>query len=149
MAELNKKFGFDKPVPVAYAHWLWDVVRLDLGKSYKYDTPVIDLVTARFPVSIYFGLIGFTLAYLVCIPLGVMKAIHHGSAFDLVSSVVVFVGYSIPGWALGTLLLVYFGGGSFFWSGAPGTSRSARPLNATGRPWVSSTANMRRCRNRS
>lgn len=114
MVELNKKFGFDKPVPVAYAHWLWDVVRLDLGKSYKYDTPVIDLVTARFPVSIYFGLIGFTLAYLVCVPLGVMKAIHHGSAFDLVSSVVVFVGYSIPGWALGTLLLVYFGGGSFW-----------------------------------
>lgn len=114
MAELNKRFGLDKPIPVAYAHWLWDVARLDLGKSYKYDKPVIDLVTERFPVSIYFGLIGFTLAYLVCIPLGAMKAIRHGSRFDILSSFLVFVGYSIPGWALGTLLLVLFGGGSFW-----------------------------------
>jgi microcin C transport system permease protein len=114
MAELNKKFGFDKPAPVAYGAWLWDVVRGDLGKSYKYDKPVIELVTERFPVSIYFGLIGFTLAYLVCIPLGALKAIKHGSTFDLASSAVVFVGYSIPGWALGTMLLVYFGGGSFW-----------------------------------
>src|SRR5262249_19616424 len=54
------------------------------------------------------------LAYVVCIPLGVMKAIKHGSPFDAVSSAIVFVGYSIPGFALGALLLVYFGGGEFF-----------------------------------
>ena len=51
----------------------------------------------------------------MCVPLGVYKAIRHGSKFDLVSSVIVFLGYSIPGWALGTALLVLFGGGSF-WS---------------------------------
>ena len=61
------------------------------------------------------GLTGFFLSYLVCIPLGVYKAIRHGSKFDLASSVIVFLGYSIPGWALGTALLVLFGGGSF-WS---------------------------------
>jgi microcin C transport system permease protein len=114
MAELEKRYGFDRPMPVAYAHWLWDTVRLDFGKSYKYNVPVLDVISRRFPVSIYFGLIGFVLAYLVCIPLGVMKAIHHGSAFDVASSVSVFVGYSIPGWALGALLLVYFGGGEFW-----------------------------------
>ncbi len=86
----------------------------DLGTSYKYDVPVIDLVVQRFPISIRFGLTGFLLAYLVCIPLGVLKAIRHNSNFDFVSSTLVFVGYSIPGWALGAVLLVGFGGGSFF-----------------------------------
>jgi len=113
MAELNRKFGLDQPVPVAYGRWLLDTVSFDLGKSYKYNTPVTGVISSRFPVSLYFGLIGFTLAYLVCVPLGVLKAIRHGSAFDVGSSALVFVGYSIPGWALGTLLLVYFGGGSF------------------------------------
>ena len=114
MKELEKKFGWDKPAPVAYVNWLGDTVRFDLGKSYKYNTPVLDVITSRFPVSIYFGLIGFVLAYLVCVPLGVMKAIKHGSPFDLASSTIVFVGYSIPGWALGALLLVYYGGGEFW-----------------------------------
>jgi microcin C transport system permease protein len=118
MAELNKRFGLDKPIPVAYVHWCGDMARLDLGKSYKYNVPVTEVITSRFPVSIYFGLIGFVLAYLVCVPLGVMKAIRHGSPFDLVSSTLVFIGYSIPGWAFGALLLVYFGGGEF-WNWIP------------------------------
>ncbi|MCL4131573.1 UNVERIFIED_CONTAM: hypothetical protein GTU68_003135 [Idotea baltica] len=86
----------------------------DLGTSYKYDVPVIDLVVQRFPISIRFGLTGFLIAYLVCIPLGVLKAIRHNSNFDFMSSTLVFIGYSIPGWALGAVLLVGFGGGSFF-----------------------------------
>ncbi|MFT7485371.1 MAG: microcin C transport system permease protein [Candidatus Paceibacteria bacterium] len=86
----------------------------DLGTSYKFDVPVIDLVVQRFPISIRFGLTGFLLAYLVCVPLGVLKAIRHNSRFDFVSSTLVFIGYSIPGWALGAVLLVGFGGGSFF-----------------------------------
>ena len=71
------------------------------------------MITSRFPISIYFGLIGFFLAYSVCIPLGVFKATKHGSGFDIGSSLIVFGGYSIPGWALGGLLLVMLGGGSF------------------------------------
>lgn len=112
--EIRKAFGFDKPWYVRYFYWLGNVVRLDFGTSYRTHEPVWDMIAARFPVSIYFGLIGFTLAYVVCIPLGVMKAIRHGSGFDIMSSVIVFIGYSIPGWALGTLLLVLFGGGSFW-----------------------------------
>ena len=111
---LKEHFNLDQPFFVAYGHWLVDLLTLDLGKSYKYNEPVIDVITSRFPVSIYFGLIGFFLAYLVCIPLGVMKAVKHGSGLDIVSSMIVFAGYSIPGWALGGLLLVLLGGGSFF-----------------------------------
>ncbi len=90
------------------------LLTLDLGDSYKYGVPVIDLIVQRFPISIRFGLTGFLLAYLVCIPLGVAKAVRHGSKFDILSSATVFIGYSIPGWALGAVLLVLFGGGSFW-----------------------------------
>ena len=64
--------------------------------------------------SIFLGLTGFLLSYLVCVPLGVLKAVKHGTRFDFLSSAVVFLGYSVPGWALGTSLLVLFGGGSFW-----------------------------------
>ena len=112
--EMKRYYGFDKPVHVRYAKWLWNVLHLDLGRSYVYQDPVWDVIKARFPVSIFLGLTGFTLSYLVCIPLGVWKAVKHGSKFDFLSSLVVFLGYSIPGWALGTALLVLFGGGSFW-----------------------------------
>ncbi len=86
----------------------------NLGKSYTYAKPVTEVMAPRFKVSLFFGLIGYFLSYLVCIPLGIKKALKHGSSFDFVSSVVIFVAYSIPGWALGGVLLVLFGGGTFW-----------------------------------
>ena len=112
--EMRRYYGFDKPVHIRYALWLWNVLHLDLGRSYVYQDPVWDVIKSRFPVSVFLGLTGFILSYLVCVPLGALKAIRHGSRFDLLSSLVVFLGYSIPGWALGTALLVFFGGGSFW-----------------------------------
>ncbi len=112
--EMRRYYGFDKPVHIRYAQWLWNVVQLDLGRSYIYQDPVWDVIKSRFPVSIFLGMVGFVLSYLICVPLGVMKAVRHGSGFDVASSVTVFLGYSVPGWALGTALLVLFGGGSFW-----------------------------------
>lgn len=116
--ELRRFYGFDQPVHIRYLTWLWNVVRLDLGTSYVYQDPVWEVIRTRFPVSIFLGLTGFILSYLVCVPLGVLKAVHHHSRFDVLSSFIVFLGYSVPGWALGTALLVLFGGGSF-WSVFP------------------------------
>ncbi len=112
--EIRRYYGFDKPVHVRYGLWLWNVLHLDLGQSYIYHEPVWDVIKSRFPISIFLGLTGFLLSYIICIPLGVFKAIKHGSRFDFLSSFIVFLGYSIPGWALGTALLVLFGGGSFW-----------------------------------
>ena len=112
--EMKRYYGFDKPVYTRYAIWLWNVFHLDLGRSYVYQDPVWDVIKSRFPISLFLGLTGFLLSYVVCIPLGVFKAIRHGSRFDLLSSLIVFLGYSIPGWALGTALLVLLGGGSFW-----------------------------------
>ncbi len=116
--ELRRFYGFDKPVHIRYLNWLWNVMRLDLGTSYVYQDPVWEVIRTRFPISIFLGLTGFLLSYLVCIPLGVLKAVHHQSKFDFLTSFIVFLGYSVPGWALGTALLVLFGGGSF-WSVFP------------------------------
>ncbi|MSO20543.1 MAG: ABC transporter permease subunit [Acidobacteria bacterium] len=112
--EMRRYYGFDKPVHVRYANWLWNVLRFDLGRSYIYQESVWDVIKSRFPISLFLGLTGFFLGYLVCVPLGVYKAIHHGSKFDFLSSSLVFLGYSIPGWAMGTALLVLLGGGSFW-----------------------------------
>ena len=86
----------------------------NLGKSYTYQQPVIEVMKPRFRVSILLGLTGFLISYLVCIPLGIKKALNHGSTFDITSSAIVFMAYSIPGWAFGGVLLVLFGGGSFW-----------------------------------
>lgn len=114
LEEMKRFYGFDKPVHIRYATWLWNVLHLDLGRSYTYQDPVWDVIKSRFPISIFLGLTGFLLSYLVCVPLGVMKAVRHRSKFDFFSSFLVFLGYSVPGWALGTVLLVLFGGGTFW-----------------------------------
>ncbi len=114
LKEMKSFYGFDKPIIERYWIWLSNTIKFDLGKSYIYQEPVWDVISSRFKISIYFGLIGFTLTYLVCIPLGILKAVKNGSKFDFLSSVFVFLGYSIPGWAFGAFLLILLGGGSFW-----------------------------------
>ena len=114
VADLKKFYGFDKPLPVRYAVWLGKVLRLDLGTSYQYRKPVWELIKARIPISLAIAGTGFFLAYLICVPLGVYKAVHHRTWKDAITSVVVFLGFAIPEFALGMLLLVLFGGGSFW-----------------------------------
>ena len=85
----------------------------NLGKSYIYAKPVTEIMAPRFRISLFLGLTGMLLSYLVCIPLGIKKALNHGTSFDIGSSLLIFIAYSIPGWALGGVLLVLLGGGSF------------------------------------
>ncbi len=83
----------------------------DMGTSFEHSQPVGKLIRERIPISLYFGLISFFLTYAVCIPLGIMKAIRHNTNFDVITSFVIFIGYSIPGYALGVLLLLLFASG--------------------------------------
>jgi microcin C transport system permease protein len=108
LEELKQYYGFDKPVLISYFVWLGKVLRGDLGTSTRYYDPVWDMIRQRIPISLYFGLISLFLVYGVCIPLGIAKAVRHKSAFDNISSVVVFIGYAVPGWVVGVLLLVLF-----------------------------------------
>jgi microcin C transport system permease protein len=108
LEKLKEYYGFDKPVLESYFVWLGKVVKGDLGNSYRYNEPVWDVIRDRFPVSLYYGLVTLVITYIVCIPLGVLKAIKHKTVVDNVSSILIFIGYAIPGYALGSLLLLYF-----------------------------------------
>jgi microcin C transport system permease protein len=105
--------GFDKPIHVRYFLWLERLLRFDLGNSYVYHLPVWNVITSKMPISLFFGLTSFVLSYFVSVPLGVWKAVKHHSAFDVTTSAVVFAGYVIPGYALGILLIIFLGGGSY------------------------------------
>jgi microcin C transport system permease protein len=95
-----------------YQREISGIFTLDFGTSFQYRKPVTELIRERIPVSMQFGLISFVITYVVCFYLGTQKALRHGSNFDVVSSSIVFIAFSIPGWALGGVLLVLLGGGS-------------------------------------
>jgi len=105
---LKKYYGFDKPILISYFMWLGKVLRGDLGVSTRYFDPVWDMIKERIPISLYFGILTMFLTYGICIPLGIVKAIKHKTSFDNASSVVVFIGYAIPGWVAGVMMLVLF-----------------------------------------
>jgi len=111
--EIRKLYGFDKPAHERFWIMLKGFARFDLGKSFFHYKDVWQLVVSKLPVSISLGLWTFLLTYLISIPLGVAKAVRDGSRFDVASSLGVLVGYAIPGFVLGVLLLVLLGGGSF------------------------------------
>ena len=106
--QLKKYYGFDKPVLLSYFIWLGKVLKGDLGTSTRYYDPVLSMIAERIPISLYFGIISLILIYGICIPLGLVKAIRHKTVFDNTSSVIVFIGYAIPGWVVGVLLLLLF-----------------------------------------
>jgi microcin C transport system permease protein len=108
--EIKKLYGFDKPAPERLWQMLGQFARFDLGKSFFYPKDVWTLVKEKLPVSISLGLWTFFLTYLISIPLGIAKAVRAGSRFDLLTTLIVLVGYAIPGFVLGVALLVVFGG---------------------------------------
>ena len=111
---LEKQFGFDKPAPERFALMLWNFARFDFGKSYFRDVSVLQLIKEKLPVSISLGLWLTLLTYLISIPLGVRKAVNDGSQFDVWTSGAIIVGYAVPGFLVGILLIILFAGGSFF-----------------------------------
>jgi len=108
MNRLKAFYGFDKPWPLAYAIWVGNICRGDLGTSTRYMEPVWDLIVERLPVSTYFGLMTFLFAYGISIPLGILKALRHQQPVDTWSSVLIFAGYAVPSFALGALMVVFF-----------------------------------------
>ncbi len=108
LKQLEEYYGFDKPVLVSYWEWLKKVLRLDLGLSTRYSEPVWDTIMERLPISAYYGIMTMLITYFISIPLGYYKAIKHNSHFDHASSFVVFVGYAVPSYVIGIILLVVF-----------------------------------------
>jgi microcin C transport system permease protein len=108
--QIKALYGFDKPAYERFWQMLTQFARFDLGKSFYQNRDVADLIWEKLPVSMSLGLWTFFISYLVAVPLGVAKAVRAGSRFDLLTSLLILVGYAIPGFVLGVALLVVFGG---------------------------------------
>ncbi len=113
IAEIEKRFGFDKPLHVRYFNMIRDYLRFDFGDSLFKGRSVIGLIVERMPVSISLGLWTTLLVYLISIPLGIRKAVRDGSRFDRWTSAVVVFGNAVPSFLFAILLIVLFAGGSY------------------------------------
>jgi microcin C transport system permease protein len=98
-----------RPRAVVYQTRFAGLLQGDLGRSTIYQDPVHEMILARMPIAVYFGLLTAIITYSVCLPLGILKALKHRTFLDSSSSILIFFGYSIPGFALGAVLLVYLG----------------------------------------
>lgn len=114
VADIEKQYGFDKPAPERFWLMLRNYVQFDFGNSFFRDTSVIGLIKEKLPVSLSIGLWSTLLIYLISIPLGIRKALHAGSHFDVWTSSAIIVGYAIPGFLFAILLIVLFAGGSYW-----------------------------------
>src|SRR6266480_5051087 len=111
--EIKKLYGFDKPAHERFLQMIGQFARFDLGTSFFHNKKVSQLIAEKLPVSISLGLWTFLLTYLISVPLGIAKAVKAGAAFDTATTFIVLLGYAIPSFVLGVVLLVLFGGGTF------------------------------------
>jgi microcin C transport system permease protein len=114
LAELEKQFGFDKPLLERFFLMMGQYLTFDFGTSYFKGRKVVDLVLEKMPVSISLGIWSTLITYLVCIPLGIRKAVQDGSRFDLTTSTILTLTYAIPSFLFAILLIVLFAGGRYF-----------------------------------
>jgi len=107
-------YGFDKPIWERYFIMLKKYIMFDFGESFFKNSTVIDLIKEKLPVSISLGIWSTLLIYMVSIPLGIKKALKHGSKFDIYSSTIVIIGTAIPGFLFAILLVILFAGGNYY-----------------------------------
>ena len=111
IAELEVQFGFDRPPLERFVSMMGDYASFDFGQSWFRGQSVMSLVADKLPVSISLGLWSTLIIYLVSIPLGIAKAVRDGTAFDVWTSAVIFVGYAIPSFIIAIALILLFAGG--------------------------------------
>ena len=108
MDRLRHKLGLDRPIYVQYADWLMGVLQGDLGRSIHQRRPVVDLLAARFPVTLELALLSVFAASCVAIPIGIYSAIRPGSIGDFIGNIVAMMGVSAPNFWVALLLIVLF-----------------------------------------
>lgn len=114
IAEIEARYGFDKPLSERYWTMLWEYLTFDFGDSLFKSGSVIDLIIESLPVSISLGLWSTLLIYLISIPLGIAKALRNGHTFDRWTSTLLSIAYAIPGFLFAILLVILFAGGTYF-----------------------------------
>ncbi|WP_147818893.1 microcin C ABC transporter permease YejB [Salidesulfovibrio onnuriiensis] len=114
LQEIQKLYGFDKPLLERFGTMLKDYATFDFGDSFFKGRSVVELVRESLPVSMSLGIWSTLIIYLVSIPLGIRKAVKHGTRFDAATGMAVIVANAIPVFLFAILLIVLFAGGSYF-----------------------------------
>ena len=106
--QLNAELGFNKPLYVQYGLWVWNLLHLNLGFSYKLNQPVTALIGQRLPKTLFLVGASLVLAVIIAVPLGIWAAVHRNRADDYVLTGLSFIFYSMPTFLLGILLIILF-----------------------------------------
>ncbi|MBX7208801.1 MAG: ABC transporter permease [Verrucomicrobiaceae bacterium] len=125
----------DKKRVVIFRPKLNGLLQGNFGTSTSYNLLVLDMILSKMPVSLFYGLLTFILSYVVCIPLGILKAIKHRTVIDNVTSLLIFIGYAIPGFLLGSLLVVYLAARLGWFPTEGFTSENFASLSLAGKIW--------------
>ena len=111
-AALESYFGLDKPIIEQYGDWLGNALQGNLGLSVRHGAPVMDVILARFPLTLELAVMALVIALGVGLPLGVLSAVKHNSILDLFARLFALIGLALPNFLLGTLIIfvlsVYF-----------------------------------------
>ncbi|NCC26335.1 MAG: ABC transporter permease [Deltaproteobacteria bacterium] len=109
-ARLESLYGLDRPLHVQYVDWLGRIVRLDFGNSMSGDhRPVWDKIAERLPLTLTLNVVSMVLVLVIGIPIGVMSAWRPGGLFDRTATILVFIGFAMPGFWLALLLMLWLG----------------------------------------
>ena len=105
---IRRSLGLDQPWPVRYVKWLTAAMQGDLGYSFQSRVPVMDLIWQRLPNTLAVVGVGYVIAVLIAIPIGVISAVKRYSVFDHAATTFAFIGFSVPTFFTGILLILLF-----------------------------------------
>ncbi len=105
LAKLRHKLGTDRPIVVQYATWFGNMLRLDFGTSFFYESPVSEDLKTKFPVTLELALLATLLAIIVAVPLGVISAIKQDTLGDYVTRLITIAGVAMPSFWLAILII--------------------------------------------
>jgi ABC-type dipeptide/oligopeptide/nickel transport system permease component len=109
IAIITRNYGLDRPLVVQFFDWAGHAAEGDLGRSFLYHVPVSELIRDRLPITLTLGLIGFSIALLVGLPLGILAAVREGTALDRGIMLVALLGQAMPGFWFGLILIILLG----------------------------------------
>ncbi len=104
---LEQEYGLDKPMPMQYLWWMWQMGHGNFGQSFEWRRPVIDLIMERLPLTIAISVASLLFVYMIAIPIGVFSAVKQYSIGDYLATVFGFIGMATPNFLL-ALILMWF-----------------------------------------
>jgi peptide/nickel transport system permease protein len=107
-AAIREEFRLDQPIFMQYLLWVFDLLQGDLGRSIRLNTPVVDLLAERFPVSLRLAAAAMVFAIAVSIPLGILAALKRNTWVDYLCTGYTLAGFAIPNFALALILIYVF-----------------------------------------